>query len=53
MHVPRLRDLRWFRQSHMSVLHLSENIVARALSILRILSKRPLSGLCNKHIQMR
>ena len=38
------RDLRCFRRSHMSVLPLSENVVARDLSILRILSKRPPIG---------
>ena len=44
MHVPRSRDLRCFRWSHMGVLPLSENVVAGGLSILRILSNRPLIG---------
>jgi len=44
MHVPRSRDLRCFRRSHMGALPLSENVVARGLSISRILSKRPSIG---------
>ena len=44
MHVSRLPDLRCFCRSHMGVLPLSKNVVAQALSIVRILNKRPSIG---------
>ena len=39
MHVSRSRDVQCCRRSHMGVLPLFENVVARALSISKILSK--------------
>ena len=44
MHVPRSRNLRFIRRSHMDVLPLSKIVGARGLSILRILSKQPPIG---------
>ena len=50
MHVPRSQDFRCFRRSHMGALPLFKNVVARGLSILRILSKQlPIGVMQQEH----